>query len=390
LKTRVAIIGGGPAGLLLSRLLQLNGVENVVLERRSRDYVLSRVRAGVLEQGLVDLLHEADVDKRLKAEGEVHTGFNIAFHGALCHIALADLTDGKHVTVYGQTEVTRDLYDALDAAEATIIHEAENVALHDLDSGSPRVTFDLDGKKQQISAAFIAGCDGFHGPSRQAIPNSVRKDYELTYPFGWLGILSETPPVGEELIYAGHASGFALCSLRSRQLSRYYVQCPIDDNVTDWSDDRFWDELKSRLPPEVARSLVTGPSIEKSIAPLRSFVSEPMSWGRLFLAGDAAHIVPPTGAKGLNLAASDVYYLSRAFLDYFNRDDDSQLRAYSRTALARVWQAERFSWWMTRLLHSFPDQNKFEQRLQAAEFDCLMNSEAARATLAESYVGLKY
>jgi len=390
LKTQVAIIGGGPAGLLLSRLLQLNGVENVVLERRSRDYVLSRVRAGVLEQGLVDLLHEADVDKRLKAEGEVHTGFNIAFHGALCHIALADLTDGKHVTVYGQTEVTRDLYDALDAAEATIIHEAENVALHDLDSGSPRVTFDLDGKKQQISAAFIAGCDGFHGPSRQAIPNSVRKDYELTYPFGWLGILSETPPVGEELIYAGHASGFALCSLRSRQLSRYYVQCPIDDNVTDWSDDRFWDELKSRLPPEVARSLVTGPSIEKSIAPLRSFVSEPMSWGRLFLAGDAAHIVPPTGAKGLNLAASDVYYLSRAFLDYFNRDDDSQLRAYSRTALARVWQAERFSWWMTRLLHSFPDQNKFEQRLQAAEFDCLMNSEAARATLAESYVGLKY
>jgi p-hydroxybenzoate 3-monooxygenase len=390
LKTRVAIIGGGPAGLLLSRLLQLNGVENVVLERRSRDYVLSRVRAGVLEQGLVDLLHEADVDKRLKAEGEVHTGFNIAFHGALCHIALADLTDGKHVTVYGQTEVTRDLYDALDAAEATIIHEAENVALHDLDSGSPRVTFDLDGKKQQISAAFIAGCDGFHGPSRQAIPNSVRKDYELTYPFGWLGILSETPPVGEELIYAGHASGFALCSLRSRQLSRYYVQCPIDDNVTDWSDDRFWDELKSRLPPEVARSLVTGPSIEKSIAPLRSFVSEPISWGRLFLAGDAAHIVPPTGAKGLNLAASDVYYLSRAFLDYFNRDDDSQLRAYSRIALARVWQAERFSWWMTRLLHSFPDQNKFEQRLQAAEFDCLMNSEAARATLAESYVGLKY
>ena len=390
MKTQVAIIGGGPAGLLLSRLLQLNGVDNVVLERRSRDYVLSRVRAGVLEQGLVDLLHEADVDKRLKAEGEVHTGFNIAFHGALCHIALADLTDGKHVTVYGQTEVTRDLYDALDAAEATIIHEAENVALHDLDSGSPRVTFDLDGKKQQISAAFIAGCDGFHGPSRQAIPNSVRKDYELTYPFGWLGILSETPPVGEELIYAGHASGFALCSLRSRQLSRYYVQCPIDDNVTDWSDDRFWDELKSRLPPEVARSLVTGPSIEKSIAPLRSFVSEPMSWGRLFLAGDAAHIVPPTGAKGLNLAASDVYYLSRALLDYFNRDDDSQLRAYSRTALARVWQAERFSWWMTRLLHSFPNQNKFEQRLQAAEFDSLMSSKAARATLAESYVGLRY
>jgi len=390
LKAQVAIIGGGPSGLLLSRLLQLNGVDNIILERRSREYVLSRIRAGVLEQGLVDLLREADVDQRLKAEGEVHAGFDIAFHGDLCHIDLAGLTDGKHVTVYGQTEVTRDLYDALDAAEATVIHEAENVALHDLDSDCPTVTFDLDGQQQRISTAFIAGCDGFHGPSRQAIPSSVRKDYELTYPFGWLGILSETPSVGEELVYAGHEAGFALCSMRSRKLSRYYVQCPLDDKAADWSDDRFWDELKSRLPNDVANSLVIGPSIEKSIAPLRSFVSEPMSWNRLFLAGDSAHIVPPTGAKGLNLAASDVYYLSRAFIDYFDRGNESLLQEYSRTALARVWKAERFSWWMTRLLHLFPDQNNFEQHLQAAEFDYLMNSEAAKTTLAENYVGLDY
>ncbi len=390
MKTQVAIIGGGPAGLLLSRLLHLSGVDNVVIERRSREYVLGRIRAGVLEQGLVDLLHEADVDERLRAEGEIHAGFDIAFHGDVCHINLAELTGGKSVTVYGQTEVTRDLYEALDAAEATVIHEAENVALHDLDSDSPTVTFDVDGQKQQISATFIAGCDGFHGPSRQAIPDSVRQDYELAYPFGWLGILSETPPVGEELIYAGHESGFALCSLRSRELSRYYVQCPVDDDSADWSDDRFWEVLKSRLPTEVAESLVTGPSIEKSIAPLRSFVTEPMSWNRLFLAGDAAHIVPPTGAKGLNLAASDVYYLSRAFINYFECDNESLLEEYSRIALARVWKAERFSWWMTRLLHLFPDQNKFEQRLQAAEFDYLMNSEAAKATLAENYVGLDY
>lgn len=390
MKTQVAVIGGGPAGLLLSRLLHLNGVDNIVLERRSRDYVLGRIRAGVLEQGLVDLLHEADVDERLKAEGEVHAGFDIAFHGDVCHIDLAELTGGKNVTVYGQTEVTRDLYEALDAADATVIHKVENVALRDLDTDNPTVTFDVDGQKQQISAAFIAGCDGFHGPSRQAIPDSVRKDYELTYPFGWLGVLSETPPAGEELIYAGHESGFALCSLRSRTLSRYYVQCPLDDDIADWSDDRFWEVLKSRLPTDVAESLVTGPSIEKSIAPLRSFVTEPMSWNRLFLAGDAAHIVPPTGAKGLNLAASDVYYLSRAFIDYFERDNESLLQEYSRTALARVWKAERFSWWMTRLLHFFPDQNNFEQHLQAAEFDYLMNSKAAKVTLAENYVGLEY
>ena len=390
MKTKVAIIGGGPAGLLLSRLLHLNGVDNIVLERRSRDYVLGRIRAGVLEQGLVDLLHEADVDERLKGEGEVHAGFDISFHGDVCHVDLAELTGGKTVMVYGQTEVTRDLYDALDAAEATVIHEAENVTLHGLDTDNPTVIFELNGQNQQVSATFIAGCDGFHGPSRQAIPDSARKDFELTYPFGWLGVLSETPPVGEELIYAGHESGFVLCSLRSRKLSRYYVQCPVDDDIADWSDDRFWEVLKSRLPTEVAESLVTGSSIEKSIAPLRSFVSEPMSWNRLFLAGDAAHIVPPTGAKGLNLAASDVYYLSRAFINFFKRDDESLLQEYSRTALARVWKAERFSWWMTRLLHLFPDQNNFEQNLQAAEFDYLQSSAAAKVTLAENYVGLAF
>jgi p-hydroxybenzoate 3-monooxygenase len=388
--TKVAIIGGGPAGLLLSRLLQLNGIDAVVLERRSREYVLGRIRAGVLEQVMVDLLQEAGIDKRLKALGEVHAGFDIAFHGEVCHIDLSGLTGGKQVTVYGQTEVTRDLYDALDDAGASVIHEVENVELHGLDSDQPCVTYEKDGKRQRILAQFVAGCDGFHGPSRQSIPDSVRKDHELVYPFGWLGVLSETPPVSKELIYAGHESGFALCSLRSRVLSRYYVQCPIDDNVTDWSDDRFWDELKARLPADVASSLVTGPSIEKSIAPLRSFVSEPMSWHRLFLAGDAAHIVPPTGAKGLNLAASDVYYLSRAFSSYFNHDDESLLQNYSANALARVWKAERFSWWMTRLLHLFPNQNKFEQRLQAAEFSYLSSSVTARTVLAENYVGLNF
>ncbi len=390
MNTQVAVIGGGPAGLLLSRLLQLNGIDNIVIERRSRDYVLSRIRAGVLEQGLVDLLHEADVDARLQAEGEVHSGFDIAFHGDVCHIDLASLTGGKNVTVYGQTEVTRDLYDALDAGKATIIHEAENVALHDLDTTSPTVTFKLNGQDQKISAAFIAGCDGFHGPSRRAIPDSIRNEVELAYPFGWLGILSETPPVADELIYANHESGFALCSLRSRQLSRYYVQCPIDDDVAQWTDERFWDELASRLPGEVASKLVTGPSIEKSIAPLRSFVCEPMSWKRLFLAGDAAHIVPPTGAKGLNLAASDVHYLSRALIGYFHNGDESLLQDYSKKALARVWKAERFAWSMTRLLHWFPNLHRFEQKLQAAEFEYLQSSHATKVAMAENYVGLDY
>lgn len=390
MKTQVAIIGGGPSGLLLSQLLHLNGIETVVLERRSREYVLGRIRAGVLEQGLVDLLKEARVGRRLEASGEVHTGVAIAFRGDSCRIALDELTGGKTVTVYGQTEVTRDLYEARDAMNGVVMHEVRNVQLHELDSHEPYVTFEKNGATIAVHCRFVAGCDGFHGVSRMSLPPSLVRAFERIYPFGWLGILSETPPVSRELVYAAHAHGFALCSLRSRTLSRYYVQCPLEDDVSDWPDERFWQTLKSRLPEDVADSLTTGPSIEKSIAPLRSFVCEPMSWKRLFLAGDAAHIVPPTGAKGLNLAASDVYYLSRALIDYFGRGDESGLHTYSQKALSRVWKAERFSWWMTQLLHRFPDTSEFDERIQQAEFDYLRTSRAARAALAENYVGLPY
>jgi p-hydroxybenzoate 3-monooxygenase len=390
MQTQVAIIGGGPSGLLLSQLLHLNGIETVVLERRSREYVLGRIRAGVLEQGLVDLLKEARVSERLEAEGEVHSGVEIAFRGESCRIAFDEFTGGKAVTVYGQTEVTRDLYEARDAMNGVVIHEAGNVQLHELDSDQPYLTFEKDGVTAAVRCQFVAGCDGFHGISRMSLPASTVRTFERVYPFGWLGILSATPPVSRELVYAGHAHGFALCSLRSRTLSRYYVQCPLDEEVSDWSDDRFWETLRDRLPEGVARSLVTGASIEKSIAPLRSFVCEPMSWKRLFLAGDAAHIVPPTGAKGLNLAASDVYYLSRALIAFFASGDESGLDAYSRTALARVWKAERFSWWMTQLLHRFPDVSGFDERIQQAEFDYLRASQAPRVALAENYVGLPY
>jgi p-hydroxybenzoate 3-monooxygenase len=390
MQTQVAIIGGGPSGLLLSQLLHLNGIETVVVERRSREYVLGRIRAGVLEQGLVDLLKEAQVGERLEAQGEIHTGVAIAFRGESCRIAFDELTDGKTVTVYGQTEVTRDLYEARDAMNGVLIHGAVNVKVHDLDSGQPHVTFEKDGVTSVVHCQFVAGCDGFHGVSRMSLPASAVRIFERVYPFGWLGILSETPPVSRELVYAGHVHGFALCSLRSRVLSRYYVQCPLDDKVSDWPDDRFWEALRDRLPGGVASSLITGPSIEKSIAPLRSFVCEPMSWKRLFLAGDAAHIVPPTGAKGLNLAASDVYYLSRALIAYFAGGDESGLDAYSQRALARVWKAERFSWWMTQLLHRFPDTSGFDERIQQAEFDYLRNSRAPRVALAENYVGLPY
>lgn len=390
MQTQVAIIGGGPSGLLLSQLLHLNGIDNVVLERRSRDHVLGRIRAGVLEQGLVALLEEAQVADRLHKEGETHSGVEIAYRGESLRIAFDELTDGDVVTVYGQTEVTRDLYDASDAIDGLVIHDVQNVQLHDLDSASPRVTFEEDGNAVELHSDFVAGCDGFHGVSRGMLPSEVIKEYERIYPFGWLGVLSETPPVSDELIYAGHERGFALCSLRSRSLSRYYVQCSLEDDVNDWPDDRFWDTLKSRLPDQVGDSLVTGPSIEKSIAPLRSFVCEPMSWKRLFLAGDAAHIVPPTGAKGLNLAASDIFYLSRALVSHYRNDDETGLRCYSDTALARVWKAERFSWWMTQLLHEFPGNTGFDRRIQQSEFEYLKSSSAAQKSLAENYVGLSY
>lgn len=390
MKTQVAIIGGGPAGLLLSQRLHRAGVNTVVLERRRRDYVLSRIRAGVLEQGLTDMLRDAGVGARMDRLGEVHEGVALAVGGEELRIDLAALAGGKTVMVYGQTEVTRDLYAARDAMGGTIITEAEDVALHDLTTDQPFVTFKQDGVDQRLAADFIAGCDGFHGVSRPSIPDDIRREYEKVYPFGWLGILSETPPVAEELIYARHEAGFALCSLRSRSLSRYYVQCPLDDRVAEWPDDRFWDVLKSRLPTDIAARLVTGPSIEKSIAPLRSFVSEPMRYGRLFLAGDAAHIVPPTGAKGLNLAASDIYYLSEALIGHYRDGSDDGLQGYSARALDRVWKAERFSWWMTTLLHRFPEDGAFNHRIQQAEFAYLATSPAAQTALAENYVGLPY
>lgn len=390
LTTSVVIIGGGPSGLLLSQLLHLNGIETIVLERRSRDYVLNRIRAGVLESGLVALLQEARVADRLCKEGEKHSGVEIAFHGDSLRIALDELTDGDVVTVYGQTEVTRDLYEARDAMDGVVIHNADNVQLQALDTARPFVTFEKGGETTTIDCDFVAGCDGFHGVSRRMLPAKIVRSFERVYPFGWLGVLSETPPVADELIYAGHDRGFALCSLRSRSLSRYYVQCPLEDKVSDWTDGRFWEALKSRLPADVATDLVTGPSTEKSIAPLRSFVCEPMSWKRLFLAGDAAHIVPPTGAKGLNLAASDIYYLSRALLDYYKDGDEKGLQNYSEKALARVWKAERFSWWMTQLLHTFPESSAFDQKIQQTEFDYLKSSHAAQVALAENYVGLPY
>ena len=389
-RTQVAIIGGGPSGLLLSQLLHLEGVDTVVLERQTRDYVLGRIRAGVLEQGLTDMLRQAEVGERMDAEGEVHEGFDIAFGGGSLHIDLAGLTGGKTVMVYGQTEVTRDLYAAREKMGGKVVHEAADVMPHDVDSDAPYLTYTHNGEAHRLDCDFIAGCDGFHGVSRKTMPADLLRTYEKVYPFGWLGVLSETPPVSEELIYANHERGFALCSLRSRVLSRYYVQCPLDDDVANWPDERFWEELKARLPDVASARLVTGPSIEKSIAPLRSFVAEPMRHGRLFLAGDAAHIVPPTGAKGLNLAASDVYFLSRGLIAHFRQDDDSGLEAFSAKALARVWKAERFSWSMTKLLHNFPEDGAFDQKMQRAELDYLAGSKMAQASMAENYVGLPY
>jgi p-hydroxybenzoate 3-monooxygenase len=381
MRTQVAIIGSGPAGLLLGRLLELAGVQSVILESRSRDYVLGRIRAGVLESGTVELLERAGVAKRLHEEALVHDSCGIAFAGGQLSIDLKGLT-GKSVTVYGQTEVTKDL---MDAREAESIYEVPDVQVHDFEVGRPRVTFGT----KTLDCDFIAGCDGFHGVCRASVPPERIRLYEKTYPFGWLGVLSDTPPVSEELVYVSHERGFALCSQRSLTRSRYYLQCPLSEQVDEWPDERFWAELRRRLPAELAKRLVTGSSIEKSIAPLRSFVAEPLSFGRLFLAGDAAHIVPPTGAKGLNLAASDVFYLSSALIDYY-RGDEAALKNYSARALARVWKAERFSWWLTKLLHLFPEEGQFGRRMQLAELEYLAGSRAAQMALAENYVGLPY
>lgn len=390
MRTKVGIIGGGPSGLLLSQILHLQGIDTVVLERRSRDHVLGRIRAGVLEQGLTDMLRAAGVGDRLDKEGERHSGVNLAFGGRIERIDLEALTGGKTVTVYGQTEVTRDLYEVRARSGGVVIHEADDVQPHDIETASPYLTFRKDGKSQRLDCDFIAACDGSHGVGRRSFPKGALRGYEKVYPFGWLGVLSRTRPVHDELIYANHEDGFALCSMRSKTLSRYYIQCSMDDKPEDWPDDRFWEALTNRLPAAVATALEIGPSIEKSIAPLRSFVAEPLSHGRLFLAGDAGHIVPPTGAKGLNLAASDVHYLSTALIDFFRKDDESGLESYAERALRRIWKAERFSWWMTKLLHRFPDEGAFDARMQLAELDYLTSSAAAMTSLAENYVGLPY
>jgi p-hydroxybenzoate 3-monooxygenase len=388
MRTQVAIIGGGPSGLILSQLLMRAGIATVVLERQTREHVLGRIRAGVLERGAVELLRRAGVGERLDREGIVHEGTNLSTVNGMFRVDFKARV-GEVVTVYGQTEVTRDLYDAQDAAGATIVDEAADVALHDLEGDAPYVTYRKDGVEQRLDADYIAGCDGFHGPSRQAIPLSVRTEYERVYPFGWLGVLSRTAPAAEELIYANHPRGFALASQRNAQLSRYYIQVPLTDKVEDWSDAAFWDELRRRLPADVAESMETGPSIEKSIAPLRSFVTEPMRWGRLFLAGDAAHIVPPTGAKGLNLAASDIHYLSEALIAAF-QGEPAALEGYSERALKRIWGAMRFSWWMTSILHRFPEQTDFDQKIQEAELYQLETLESAQAAMARNYTGLPY
>ncbi|MGH1458938.1 MAG: 4-hydroxybenzoate 3-monooxygenase [Paracoccaceae bacterium] len=389
MRTQVAIIGGGPSGLLLSQLLHKSGISSVVLERKTRDYVLGRIRAGVLEVGMVDLMREAGVAERMDAEGYIHDGTKISCGDEIFHIDFKKLT-GTPVMVYGQTEVTRDLYDAREAAGGDIRFNVEDVVIHGADGDAPFVTYTADGEEHRIDCDYVAGCDGFHGVSRQTIPLDVRKEYEKVYPFGWLGILSETPPVDDELIYANSERGFALCSMRNANLSRYYIQCSLSDSVDDWTDAAFWEELKRRIPREAADKLVTGPSIEKSIAPLRSFVTEPMRWGRLFLCGDAAHIVPPTGAKGLNTAASDIHYLYNGLKDFYLKNSTQGLDAYSEKALARIWKAERFSWWFSSLMHRYPDQSEFDLKMQQAEIAFLRDNENAQKVMAENYVGLPY
>jgi len=387
-RTQVAIIGAGPSGLLLGQLLFKAGIDAIIVERQTGDYVLSRIRAGVLEQVTMDLLDEAGVSQRMHAEGLVHGGFDLLFKGARHRIDMTQLTDGKKVIVYGQTEVTRDLMDARQAAGLPTVYEAGSVQVHDFESAKPSVTYDKDGVTHTIECDFISGCDGFHGVCRASAPKDKIREYEKAYPFGWLGVLSDTPPVHHELIYANSTRGFALCSQRSKTRSRYYLQVPLTDKVEQWSDDAFWAELRNRLDPEARAQLVTGPSIEKSIAPLRSFVTEPMRFGSMFLAGDAAHIVPPTGAKGLNLAATDVKYLSSALIEFYQNKSEAGIDNYSERCLRRIWRAERFSWWFTSLMHHFPENGEIGQKFQDAELDYLVNSEAGSRTMAENYVGL--
>ena len=387
--TQVAIIGGGPAGLLLSQLLNRAGIATVILERASRAHVLGRIRAGILEWGSVEMLREAGVGARMDAEGFPHDGAWITDAELMVHVDFRALT-GRRVMVYGQTEVTHDLYDAQDAMGTTILHGVEDVAIHDLDGPRARVDYTLDGERRSLSCAYVAGCDGFHGVSRRTIPEDKRREFERVYPFGWLGILSRTPPVNDELIYASSPHGFALASMRNAHLVRYYVQVPLTDRVEDWPDDRFWAEFARRIPSQAAARLVTGPSIEKSIAPLRSFVSEPLRWGRLFLVGDAAHIVPPTGAKGLNLAVSDVFYLHQALIEALRQGSTAGIDAYSDRALRRIWKAMRFSWQMTTMLHRFDGEDSFAARMRQTTLAHLAESETARRELAENYVGLPY
>ncbi len=387
-KTQVVIVGGGPAGLLLGQLLHRAGIDAVMLERQSADYVLGRIRAGVLEQGTTDLLDEVGVGQRMHAEGLVHHGFELLYAGKRHRIDLAKHTGGKHVTVYGQTEVTRDLMAARTAAGLPTVYEASNVSIHHFDSKQPSVRYEAGGQTHTIECDFIAGCDGFHGVCRASVPKASITEFEKVYPFGWLGILSDTPPVSDELIYGSGERGFTLCSQRSKTRSRYYLQVPTSDKVEAWSDDAFWAEMRLRLDDEARDRLVTGPSIEKSIAPLRSFVTEPMRFGRLFLAGDAAHIVPPTGAKGLNLAVSDVKYLSSALIDFYREQSERGIDAYSARCLSRIWKAERFSWWFTSLMHNFPGDEPIVAKLREAELDYLLHSEAGLRTIAENYVGL--
>ncbi len=390
MRTQVAIIGSGPAGLLLGQLLYRASIDNVIVDRASKTHILTRIRAGVLEEGTAALLEQAGVDARLKAQNLLHDGFDLVFDNEVHHIDLFGLTGGKRVHVYGQTEMTRDLMDAREAEGLETYYGADDVLPHDFDGDNPRVSFVCDGQSIDIDCDFIAGCDGFHGVSRQSPPAGAMTVMEKTYPFGWLGLMADVPPVSDELIYANHQRGFALCSMRSPTRSRYYIQCPLEDHVEDWSDTRFWDELRRRLPAQIAAKITTAPPLEMSIAPLRSVVSEPMRFGRLFLAGDAAHIVPPTGAKGLNLAASDVHYLFEGLREFYTDRSSAGIDAYSARALHRVWNAERFSWWMTSVMHRFPQMSAFDRRLQQAEFYQLVHSKAASTALAENYVGLPF